>query len=310
MMLVIVCALILDQLFGEPRRWHPLVGFGRCATWLELRFNNLESSRSSFVIGLFCVLILVLPATCLTVMIGELAADYRGVFDVAIVYWAVGFKSLREHTAPIVNALRDQRVESARSAIARIVSRDTESMSEQQIVAATVESTLENGCDTLFGVIFWYLVAGAPLVVAYRLINTLDAMWGYRIHRFEYFGKSAAKLDDLFNYLPARLTAISYACCGHFGRAVKSWRRYASTLPSPNAGLVMSAGAGSLNVRLGGPAYYHNKRTEKPYFGGAKIPQIADIRRANQLLIKAAALWLTAALAGGLALDFIKPGAG
>ena len=294
---IIICAIILDQLFGEARRYHPLVGFGNCANWSEKRFNTHTNAAVSFFSGLLLVVVLVLPWVVLTVIAVWIAGEYYFLIDVLILYWAIGFKSLSEHVRPIYSHLAQGNLCDARSALARIVSRDTRAMSDSQVTAASIETTLENGCDSLFGALFWYLLGGAPLVVLYRLINTLDAMWGYRTARFEWFGKPAAKLDDFVNYIPARLTAISYAICGNFQQAIKSWRMFAPALASPNAGPTMSAGAGSLNLKLGGNAYYHDQLARKPLFGGEHTPQSIDIIRALRLLNYSLALWVVVIIA-------------
>lgn len=297
---IIICALILDQLFGEAPRYHPLVGFGYCASWSEKRFNTQAKHSASFFAGLLSVVALVVPWAVLVGIVVQVAGEYYFLIDVLVLYWAIGFKSLSEHVRPIYSYLAQGNLDDARSALARIVSRDTQAMDEEQVTAASIETTLENGCDSLFGVLFWYVLGGAPLVVLYRLINTLDAMWGYRTTRFEWFGKPAAKLDDVVNYIPARLTAISYAVCGNFPQAITSWRIFAPSLCSPNAGPVMSAGAGSLNLKLGGDAYYHDQLVRKPLFGGARTPQIMDIMRTIQLLNYSLALWVVVICATAL----------
>jgi len=282
-----VCiGLLLDQLLGEPKRFHPLVGFGNFANLLETKLNQNPDSTRSLTLGFLALIVLVVPL--------PLSEQLYWIFTVSIIYWAVGFKSLLAHSRKVAGNLSDSDLVNARHSISLMVSRDTNKMDETEITRATIESTLENGCDSTFGVLFWYLVGGAPMVVFYRLSNTLDAMWGYRTQRFELFGKSAAKLDDLLNYIPARLTALSYALCGNTHLAIKSWRAHAKTLASPNAGPVMSAGAGSLDVTLGGPASYHDAVLEKPFFGGKNQAKGSDILRANRLVTKALMLWCAA----------------
>jgi len=293
MILVLVAALITDQFLGEVKRFHPLVGFGKCAMWVENWLNR--KNHGSIFIGLMGVVILVLPAALvvffLSAFLHKLVGFYTFVLDILIVYWALGLRSLTEHVEAIKKALLSQNIIAARQLLSLVVSRDSHSLNQQQISSAAIETTLENGCDAVFAVLFWYCVGGCGGVVAYRLINTLDAMWGYRTERYECFGKVAAKLDDVLNYLPARLTALSYGVLGNFKGAIKSCYESAHLLASPNAGLVMAAGAGSLNVRLGGGALYRGKEISKPYFGGSDMPSTESIASAVKMVILTTLLW-------------------
>lgn len=294
--LVIALALFVDQLLGEPKRFHPLVGFGLLASVFEKKLNKQSSNTSSLVCGSVVLVILISVPILLIVLASSLLNSYSFFLDIIVLYWAIGLKSLVDHTKPIFIALSNNDLSAAKQAVSWIVSRNTENMDNNQVVSATVESTLENGCDGVFGALFWCLIGGAPLVVAYRLVNTLDAMWGYRTERFEYFGKPAALLDDILNFIPARLTALSYALMGNTKTALRCWQRQSSQLMSPNGGPVMCAGAGSLNVKLGGPTVYQNQLVDKPYFGGDHSVKVADIKRANSLIVKTAFLWCAAIL--------------
>ncbi|WP_211317040.1 adenosylcobinamide-phosphate synthase CbiB [Arenicella xantha] len=286
-----ILALLLDQWLGEPRRWHPLVGFGRAAYYLEKIFNRSGSAHRQFINGIFCLLILLVPAVALIAFIQHKLVVYSltitVLFDIVVLYWAIGLKSLTQHVQQVEANLSTGQLSSARQALALIVSRDTSQLEATDIAAGAIETTLENGCDAVFGALFWYLIAGAPGVIAYRLINTLDAMWGYRTKRYEWFGKSAAVLDDIANYVPARLTALSYALCGNTKLAIISWRRFAAKLDSPNAGPVMCAGAGSLNLKLGGDAVYQGQLKTKIEFGGDRPPHHSDISASIGLLNRA-----------------------
>ena len=289
--ILISLALLLDQLLGELKRYHPLVGFGHCANYLESKLNTNPTARSACTLGLLSVVILVLPLSALVFLITSLLDSYGFLFSLLILYLTIGLKSLLEHSSQVAQALNDDhshvKLQRARHLTSRMVSRDTAMMSEDEMTHATIESTLENGCDSTFAVIFWFAVGGAPMAIFYRLVNTLDAMWGYRTQRYELFGKSAAKLDDILNYIPARLTALSYAICGNAREALKSWRAHAKKLASPNGGPVMTSGAGSLNIKLGGPASYHGEIIEKPVFGGQHQTDKRDISRANTLIVRA-----------------------
>jgi len=184
-----------------------------------------------------------------------------------------------------------------------IVSRDTADLDEEGISRATVESVLENGCDAIFGALFWFVLAGAAGAVLYRLANTLDAMWGYRTPRYRDFGWAAARLDDLLNWLPARLTALSYVAMGTKpALAWRCWREQAPNWKSPNAGPVIAAGAGALGLALGGPARYHGEWQPRPALGEGLAPRAEDIGRAVALVRRALWLWLGVIALGGLAL--------
>lgn len=289
--IVVSTALIMDYIFGEPKRYHPLVGFGNCAAMVERKLNKENSPLNAFMLGAFGVCLLILPLVIVSLMASKALGSYSWALAIIVLYWAIGLNSLQQHTKPIIRALSDNNIVSARDSVARIVSRNTDNMDAKQITSATIESSLENGCDSLFGAVFWFVIGGVPMVILYRLINTLDAMWGYRNTRFEYFGKTAARADDLLNYFPARLTALSYAIVGDYKGGIASWKNQAKSLLSPNAGPVMTAGAGSLNILLGGPAYYHQHRIDKPFFGGSDKPEIHHIKLANALIVRAVLLW-------------------
>jgi adenosylcobinamide-phosphate synthase len=154
----------------------------------------------------------------------------------------------------------------------------------------------------VFGVLFWFALFGGTGALLFRLANTLDAMWGYKTERFLRFGWAAARIDDLLNYLPARLTAASYALFGDTRAALFCWRRQAPGWESPNAGPVMAAGAGSLGLALGGPAIYHGKIEARPALGEGRVPCADDIARAASLVRRGILLWLTLFLAAGAAI--------
>ncbi|MEH6491255.1 adenosylcobinamide-phosphate synthase CbiB [Halopseudomonas sp.] len=280
-------ATLLDRLLGEPTRWHPLVGFGRWAQYLEQRLNR----HNSILRGAFAWALAVLPFTALAYWLASWAV-LGWVFSVFCLYLCLGGQSLAAHARPIAEALQRQDLPVARELVGRIVSRDTRDLDEEGIARATVESVLENGSDALFAALFWFLLLGAPGVVLYRLSNTLDAMWGYRTPRFLLFGRVAARLDDALNYLPARLVALSYCLCGNAGAGWHSWRTQAAAWDSPNAGPVMAAGAGALHVQLGGSAVYHGESVTRPALGLGPAPRAQDILRALQLVRRSLLLWL------------------
>lgn len=291
-----ISALLLDRLLGEPsNRWHPLVGFGLLAHWLEKRFNNAHHHPLlNFCLGLLSLLLLIgLPVALLigTLMLLPLWANI--LVQTLVLMFCLGWQSLREHALAIANPLTQGDLTQARQALAMIVSRDTQTLNETAMAKATCESVLENGHDALFASLFWFILLGAPAALSHRLINTLDGMWGYRNVRFEYFGKSAARCDDLLGYIPARLTALSYAIVGKYTRHALgcAWRQ-GRQHDSPNAGLVMAAGSGALGVRLGGGATYQGVREKRPYFGWGKPCQATHIQACLSLIDKSVIAWL------------------
>lgn len=295
--LAALAGVLLDQVFGEVSRWHPLVGFGRIAAAIERCMNRAPAALArSRIVGLVAWAVAVLPfvllAAWLVVMAGDVSPRLVVALDAIALYFAIGARSLYEHIAPIALALRDADLPRARALASRIVSRDLTQAGDEPIARAAVESALENGSDAVFAPLFWLVVAGAPGVMLYRLANTLDAMWGYRNARFTGFGWAAARIDDVLNWIPARLTAMNYALLGHTADALRCWRTQATQWSRPNAGPVMAAGAGSLRVRLGGAARYEGVEEARPPLGTGKPATAVDITRALTLVSRTLWLWL------------------
>ena len=284
MPLAALAAVVLDRLLGEPRRWHPLVGFGNLASALEKKLNNRRISS-----GLLAWLVVVGPWVGLAFWLRPHAPF---AVDVALLYFALGAQSLAEHAEAVARPLREGRLDEARIRVSWMVSRDTSQLDESGVAKAGVESVLENGNDAIFGTLFWFALLGGPGALLFRLANTLDAMWGYRTERYNLFGRFAARFDDLLNWLPARLTALSYALLGQTRSALTCWKAQAAGWESPNAGPVMSAGAGSLGVQLGGAAIYHGREEIRPPLGAGPAPLAADLGRAITLIRRSLWLWL------------------
>ncbi|MEZ2746486.1 adenosylcobinamide-phosphate synthase CbiB [Halopseudomonas bauzanensis] len=293
--LLMALAVLLDRLLGEPRRAHPLMAFGRIADALEREMNRGERRQWR---GLLAWLLMVAPLTLLAWALASLP-QIGWLLSVLLLYLAIGLRSLGEHAQPVAQALQVGDLPQARHRVSYMVSRQTAELDATAVAAATTESVLENGSDAVFAALFWFAVLGAPGVVLYRLANTLDAMWGYRNDRFHRFGWAAARLDDLLNWLPARLVALTYALLGNTRQAWSCWRRQAPQWDSPNAGPVMAAGAGALNVRLGGAAIYHGELHERPLLGAGRPAVADDIDRALRLVRGGVWLWLVVALAFG-----------
>ncbi len=289
----LLSALALDRVFGEARHFHPLVGFGKLASNLEQRLNTGTAKKLK---GVFALSLLLIPIVIAIYYLERLTLSEpiaHVAFASFILYSALGWQSLKEHATAIIQPLTQRRLGEARKKLALIVSRDTQHLSPEEVACATTESTLENGSDAIFSTIFWFIVGGAPGVVLYRLSNTLDAMWGYKNLRYIDFGWAAARLDDLMNYLPARLTALSYALCGRTRSALRCWQRQGRLWKSPNAGPVMAAGAGALEVKLGGSASYKDTLEQRPRLGPnqGQAPYAQSIQEALKLIDRSLILW-------------------
>jgi adenosylcobinamide-phosphate synthase len=301
--LMVMAAVLLDRLLGEPRSFHPLAGFGHLASTVERQVY-----RANHLSGLLAVFIAVIPLVFFAYLLQRVAV-FGTLFSILVLYFSIAPRSLAEHAERVSNAFSAEDMPAARQAVSMMVSRDTLLLDEAGVAGATVESVLENGNDAIFAALFWFLVAGAPGVLLYRLSNTLDAMWGYRNARYNEFGWAAARLDDVLNYIPARLTALSYMLLGNAGSAAACWRQQAAGWESPNAGPVMAAGAGALQVMLGGAAVYHGKLEQRPQLGSGKPAGRADIVRAVRLVQHTLYLWLLAICMGALLIAGFSHGA-
>lgn len=295
--------VLLDALIGEVSRFHPLVGFGRFASAIEVRLNLPGTAAARIGRGAMGWVFAVLPLTVVAAWVCAQPLPFAAqtALHALLLYFCIGLRSLRDHMLPIWHALHADDLPAARALTARIVSRDTQDATESELAKAATESMLENGNDAVFGTLFWFAIAGGPGALLFRLANTLDAMWGYRTARFNLFGRVAARLDDALNYVPARLTALSYALLASgtasTRRALNCWRTQAPAWSSPNAGPVMSSGAGALGLQLGGAASYGGEIEQRPPLGEGVEASAADIPRAWRLVRNTAWLWLAIMLA-------------
>jgi len=285
-------ALILDIILGEPKRYHPLVAFGRLAAFFESWFNV---GRNKKIKGVLAWAMAVLPLVgVLALILWYVAQTSTLMFwfiNIVVLYFTLGLKSLKQHAVWVAEPLLAGDIEGGRQKVSWLVSRHTEHMDETKITKACIESVLENGSDAVYGALFWFAIAGAPGALLYRLANTLDASWGYRTERFIDFGYCAARMDDLLNLIPARICSLAYSLCGDWRNAFTSWKHInqwrhnaGRNIGSPNAGIVMASGAGALGLSLGGSAIYSGIEQIKPELGSGREPVVNDIYRSLNLL--------------------------
>jgi adenosylcobinamide-phosphate synthase len=265
----IVLAYITDLLLGDPS-WlpHPVVGMGKMIAWGEKRLNK---GRYLFFKGVLLSIVYVLGLAGLTWWLLLWSASVSPWLTAAFVYITVFFL-LANHTLiregyMVFDVLDSKGLEAGRQKLSRIVGRDTSQLSTQQIRTAVLETMSENLSDGVVAPLFWLMVAGLPGMVAYKMINTLDSMIGYKNDRYILFGRFAARLDDVANFIPARLTAILMVVVGRRRRGLKFLIKYSRNHSSPNSGYPEAALAGILNVRFGGPNIYHGQIVQKPYIG-------------------------------------------
>lgn len=300
LVLKLAAGIACDRLFGEVSRFHPLVGFGRWAKAVEAAVRRVGESRPA---GMLAWLLAVAPWVALAVWLRQAHPLAHWPVDIGLLYFTLGARSLTEHAEAVAAPLAAGDLGEARTRVGWIVSRDTSALDATGVARAGTESVLENGNDAVFGTLFWFLIGGGAGALLFRLANTLDAMWGYRTPRYLRFGWAAARIDDLLNALPARLTALTYALLGRTRQALACWRRQAPAWDSPNAGPVMAAGAGALGVALGGAAIYHGKEEVRPPLGAGDAPDAGAIRAAIALVRRGMLLWLAVAGAAALVLE-------
>ncbi|SFI91692.1 adenosylcobinamide-phosphate synthase CbiB [Jannaschia pohangensis] len=253
--MTLTLALILDALLGEPERlWsrypHPAVLMGRAVAWFEARLNKGAGRREKGVLTVAALVV----ATGLIGWVIALVPDF-GLLEIIVAAILLAQKSLVQHVHAVGEALR-QSVREGRQAVSMIVGRDTSDMDRSAITRATIESAAENLSDGVVAPAFWFLIAGLPGLMVYKIVNTADSMIGYRTPRYEAFGWAAARLDDVLNWVPARATAL-LILASHF--AMEYWHRVpndARQHRSPNAGWPEAAMAPLIGVALSGPRSY------------------------------------------------------
>ncbi|WP_158970561.1 adenosylcobinamide-phosphate synthase CbiB [Paraglaciecola sp. L3A3] len=309
--LQILAALLLDRIFGEFTKYHPLVGFGNLANKLEARFNRLDKQQSNpnnvlKIQGAVCSLVLVLPLPLLFGLVANPSIIYL-VVETLILYLAIGQKSLCQHAMQIFTPLLAGDIKQARHYTSYMVSRDTSKLTESDMSRATVESVLENGHDAVIASLFYFLIGGAPLVILHRLVNTLDAMWGYKTAKFLHFGWFAAKFDDFLGFFSACFTSVLYLCKSRifhnvFNGLSLAWQQ-SNQYKSKNGGLCMSAGAQTLGISLGGSAYYHGQKTMTVTLGKGRKVAMQDIPLSIKLVNKSVYLLVACLLFIGLILQ-------
>ncbi len=298
----VLTGCLADLVLGDPRRGHPVAGFGRTAAMLErVTYRDTRIAGAAHT-GMLVTALGVLGAAV------QYAAVRRGpvwsAVALAAATWAsLGGTSLARAGVEMAELLAHDDIEAARRLLPSLCGRDPAMLDGPGLTRAALESVAENTSDAQVAPLLWAAAGGVPAVLTYRGVNTLDAMIGNRSPQYARFGWAAARLDDLANYLAARVAGALVVVCapivsGSPSGAVRAWRRDAARHPSPNAGVVEAAFAGALGVRLGGPTQYRHELQIRPTLGDGRPPGVADLRRAVLLsrAVQAAAVTLAVGL--------------
>lgn len=281
----VLLGYLADVVFADPRRGHPVAGFGTVAAVLERRVYR--DNRGAGVLYTAALVSGLVGAGVLAQRCAPLGVPRAAIIAVAT-WTALGGTTLARTGSRMADLLDAGDIDGARAVLPALCGRDPVALDGPGLTRAAVESVAENTSDAHVAPVLWAALGGVPAVLAYRGINTLDAMIGHRSPRYLRFGWAAARLDDVANYAAARVTAVLVALCapvagGSVAAALRAWRRDAARHPSPNAGVTEAAFAGALGVQLGGPTQYRHHLEIRPSLGEGRGPDVADLRRAVRL---------------------------
>ena len=280
-----VAGWIGDRLLGDPEGWwHPIVSFGKAIAAGERRLNRGEQRRSKGAIFSLALIVGTYLATALLLGLAGMISEPLRIALVAVgVFYCLAGKTLASEVRMVFEAV-ERSTEAGRQQVSRIVGRDTSRLSPQEIRTAALETLSENLSDGVIAPMFWFLLLGLPGMMAYKMVNTLDSMIGYRSERYRDFGACAARIDDVANFVPARLTACLMLLVSGKWRHWDFVRRYGRAHASPNSGYPESALAAILDCRFGGTHDYFGQPVEKPYIGtNDRLLTSADMERAVRI---------------------------
>lgn len=280
-----VAGWIGDRLLGDPEGWwHPVVSFGKAIAAGERRLNRGEQRRSKGAIFSLALIVGTYLATALLLGLAGMISEPLRIALVAVgVFFCLAGKTLASEVRMVFEAV-ERSTEAGRQQVSRIVGRDTSRLSPQEIRTAALETLSENLSDGVIAPMFWFLLLGLPGMMAYKMVNTLDSMIGYRSERYRDFGACAARIDDVANFVPARLTACLMLLVSGKWRRWDFVRRYGRAHASPNSGYPESALAAILDCRFGGTHDYFGQPVEKPYIGtNDRLLTSADMERAVRI---------------------------
>ena len=283
--LSLLAGWLLDLVLGDPQRLpHPVVGFGRMIAFGEHRLNKGQHRRvKGACMAVVLIFFIFLLGWGIRYLLSLANLYLVIIFDIIIVFYCLAGTTLIREVRMVFLAL-DRSLEEGRRQVARIVGRDTSELSAQEVRTAALETLAENLSDGVVAPLFWLAIAGTPGMLAYKMVNTLDSMIGYRTERYKDFGCWAAHIDDVANYIPARLTALLMVVASGRLRLLSFVKKYGRNHVSPNSGYPEAALAGILDCRFGGSHYYFGEKFDKPYIGdNDRLLTTADMRTAVRI---------------------------
>lgn len=303
--LALALGFVLDLIFGDPQ-WmpHPVRAIGRLISGLERMLRKVfpKTEEGELIAGGALVILVVGVSTALTGLLlwlcGWIHPWLAFAAETLICYQLLAAKALKVESMKVYSALKNESLEAGRKAVSMIVGRDTACLDEAGVTRAAVETVAENASDGVIAPLLFLAIGGAPLGMAYKAVNTMDSMVGYKNDQYLYFGRAAARLDDVVNFIPARLAGVlmclSAFLVGQDGKAAwRIFKRDRKNHKSPNSAHTEAACAGALHIQLGGSNYYFGKLVVKPTMGDALRPvELEDIPRANRLMYATAAVSL------------------
>ena len=284
---------VLDLLLGDPA-WlpHPVVWFGKIISWGEHRLNQgLHRMLKGALLAIGLILLVFFVAWYLRYLLLSANDWLVIVFDAVVIFYCLAGTTLIREVRAVFHAL-DRSLEEGRRQVARIVGRDTSELSAQEVRTAALETLAENLSDGVIAPLFWFALLGTPGMLAYKMVNTLDSMIGYKTERYKDFGCWAAHIDDVANYIPARLTALLMILASGKLRLLKFVWKNGCRHASPNSGYPEAALAGILDCRFGGPHYYFGQLFDKPYIGEHdRLLDTSDMKKAVRVN-RVAEIWM------------------
>ncbi|MFH1859854.1 MAG: adenosylcobinamide-phosphate synthase CbiB [bacterium] len=295
--MLIAFSYIADLIFGDPERFpHPVRGMGKLINLLDSKLRGKSDWWVERIKGTVMAFLVVGASACLTYLILELANHLNlylwNLAWIYLGYTTLSIKDLQLHAKAILSRLKEDSLSDAHEELSKIVGRDTLGLSKEKVVKATIESIAESTCDGIIAPLFYLILGGPVLAIAYKAINTLDSMVGHKNENYLHFGWFSAKLDDVANFIPARISGVLIATASFilrkgFSPSLKTMLRDGKKHCSPNSGISEAAMAGALGIRLGGDCFYQGKLCEKPFIGEERkevIPELINQALAISLI--------------------------